>query len=206
MRRKVLRWCEKNQVSYIVGQAHHEGIKALTADFRKKVAQDFTETGEDQRQFMECEYCTKDGTKFRRIIVKVEHTDRGENVRCIVTNLKGDRQELYDQVYCARGDMENRIKEQQLGLFADRTSTSQWWSNQLRLLLSTFAYILLDRLRTQALKGTDWVKKQCSTLQVNLIKIGAVITRNTRKVRIHLSSSYPHQDIFEHAYLNLMSG
>ena len=101
---------------------------------------------------------------------------------------------------------QNRIKEQPLGLFADRTSTSKWWSNQLRLLLSTFAYILVDRLRTQALKATDWVKKQCSTLQVKLIKIGAVMTRNTRRIRLHLSSAYPHQDIFKIAYQNIMSG
>ena len=206
MRRKVLRWSEANKVSYIVGQAHHAGIKALTAGFRAKVAEDFTKTGEKQRQFMELGYRPKDGTTFRRVIMKAEHTAQGENPRCIVTNLSGDPQELYDKVYCARGDMENRIKEQQLGLFADRTSTSQWWSNQFRLLLSTFAYILLDRLRTHALKGTEWAKKQCSTLQVKLIKIGAVITRNTRRIKVHLSSSYPHQDIFEHAYRNLMSG
>ena len=206
MRKKVLRWCEVNQVNYIVGQAHHSGIKVVTKAFREKVAKDFEDTGEDQRQFMECGYRTKEGTTFRRVIIKVEHTNRGENARCIVTNLAGDPQGLYDQIYCARGDMENRIKEQQMGLFADRTSTSQWWSNQLRLLMSTFAYILMDRLRTDALKGTTWVKKQCTTLQVNLIKIGAVITRNTRRVRIHLSSSYPHRDIFRHDYQNLMSG
>ena len=101
---------------------------------------------------------------------------------------------------------QNRIKEQPLGLFADRASTAKWWSNQRRLLLSTFAYILMDRLRTQALKGTDWVKKQCTILQVKLIKIGAVITRNTRRIRLHLSSAYPHQDIFQTAYQNIMSG
>lgn len=206
MRKKVLRWCEKSQVNYITGYSNHEGIKEVTAEFRKKVAKDFEETGEDQRQFMEFGYRTQDGSKFRKVIVKVEYTERGENVRCIITNLKGDPQELYDNQYCARGDMENRIKEQQLGLFADRTSTTKWWSNQLRLLLSTFAYILMDRLRTQALKGTDWVKKQCTTLQVKLIKIGAVITRNTRRIRIHLSSAYPHQDIFKTAYQNIMSG
>jgi len=204
MRRKVLRWCEANTVDYIVGQAHHQGIKPLTQDFRDKVAKDFNKTGEKQRQFMELGYRPKDGRTFRRVIVKAEHTSRGENPRCIVTNLSGDPQELYDTVYCARGDMENRIKEQQLGLFADRTSTSQWWSNQFRLLLSTFAYIILDRLRTQAFKGTEWAKKQCSTLQVKLIKIGAVITRNTRRIKIHLSSAYPYQEIFERAYRNLM--
>ena len=206
MRKKVLRWCEKNQVNYITGYSNHDGIKEVTAEFRQKVAQDFEETGEDQRQFMEFGYRTTDGSKFRKVIVKVEYTERGENVRCIVTNLEGNPQELYDNQYCARGDMENRIKEQQLGLFADRTSTTKWWSNQLRLLLSTFAYILMDRLRTQALKGTEWVKKQCTTLQVKLIKIGAVITRNTRRIRIHLSSAYPHKDIFQVAYQNIMSG
>lgn len=206
MRKKVLRWCEKNGVDYIVGQAHHEGIKTVTDAFREKVKEDYERSGEDQRQFMECGYRTKEGNKFRRVIVKGEYTERGENARCIVTTLGGEPQELYDTVYCARGDMENRIKEQQLGLFADRTSTTKWWSNQLRLLLSTFAYILMDRLRTDALEGTEWVKKQCTTLQVNLIKIGAVITRNTRRVCIHLSSSYPHKGIFQHAWSKLMSG
>lgn len=206
MRKKVLRWCEKRQINYIVGQAHHAGLKKVTADFRAQVKADFERTGEEQRQFMECGYRTKEGNKFRRVIIKVEHTARGENTRCIVTNLEGEPQELYDTVYCARGDMENRIKEQQMGLFADRTSTTGWWSNQFRLLLSTFAYILMDRLRTQGLKDTEWVKKQCTTLQVNLIKIGAVITRNTRRVQIHLSSAYPHRGIFQHAYNNLMSG
>jgi hypothetical protein len=206
MRKKVLRWCEKSGVDYIVGQAHHEGLKKVSEAFRQKVKEDFEKTEKEQRQFTECGYRTQEGSKFRRVIVKVEYSQRGENTRCIVTTLKGDPQELYDTVYCARGDMENRIKEQQLGLFADRTSTTGWWSNQLRLLMSTFAYILLDRLRTQALKGTDWVKKQCTTLQVNLIKIGAVITRNTRRICIHLSTSYPHQNIFKHAWRNLMSG
>ena len=206
MRKKILRWCEEHQVKYITGYSNHSGIKEITAEFRQKVAQDFKETGEDQRQFMEFGYRTKEGVKFRKIITKVEYTERGENTRCIVTNLEGDPQELYDQQYSARGDMENRIKEQQLGLFADRTSTSKWWSNQLRLLLSTFAYILMDKLRTQALKGTSWVKKQCTTLQVKLIKIGAVMTRNTRRIRIHLSSAYPHQDIFKTAYQNILSG
>jgi len=206
MRNKVLRWCEKNGVSYIVGQTNHAVIKAATESFRAQVKADYEETGEEQRQFMECGYRRKNGTTFRRVIIKVEYTARGENVRCIVTNLSGEPQALYDTVYCARGEMENRIKEQQLGLFADRTSTTDWWSNQLRLLLSTFAYILMDRLRTHGLKGTDWMKKQCTTLQVNLIKIGAVVVRNTRRVRIHLSTAYPHKEIFQHAYQNIMSG
>ena len=206
MRKKILRWCEQNQVHYITGYSHHQGVKAVTEEFRQKVAQDFEETGQDQRQFMEFGYRADKESKFRKIITKVEYTARGENARCIVTNLEGEAHELYSKEYCARGDMENRIKEQQLGLFADRTSTSKWWSNQLRLLLSTFAYVLMDRLRTDALKGTEWVTKQCTTLQVKLIKIGAVITRNTRRIRIHLSSSYPHQDIFQTAYQNIMSG
>ena len=121
MRRKVLRWCEAHGVSYIVGQAHHKGIKKVTSEFRAKVAEDFQKTGEKQRQFMEFGYRPKDGITFRRVIIKAEHTEQGENPRCIVTNLTGEPQDLYDNVYCARGDMENRIKEQQLGLFADRT-------------------------------------------------------------------------------------
>ena len=138
--------------------------------------------------------------------MKAEHTHRGENNRYIVTSLTGDPQQLYDDVYCARGDMENRIKEQQLGLFADRTSCSKWWANQLRLLLSTFSYVIMDRLRTLYLCGTKWAKLQCSTIRTKLIKIGAVITRNTRRVRVCFSSAYPDQELFAELHGRLMSG
>ena len=125
-------------------------------------------------------------------------TDKGPNPRFIVTNLEGDPQTLYDDVYCARGDMENRIKEQQLGLFADRTSAHQWWANQFRLLLSSLAYVLMDGIRRLGLPGTELARAQMSTLRLNLFKIGAVILRNTRRIRFLLSSAYPYQPLVSH--------
>ena len=114
----------------------------------------------------------------------------------IVTNLEGEARALYEDLYCARGEMENRIKEAQLGLFADRTSCHYFAANQFRLLLSSLAYILNERLRTLALSGTEFARLQASTLRVKLLKIGAVILRNTRRVRVLLSSAFPHQAIF----------
>ena len=133
---------------------------------------------------------------MRRVIVKAEHTEQCCNPRYVLTNLTGDPQRLYDQIYCARGEMENRIKEQQLDLFADRTSCSKWWPNQFRLLLSSLAYLLLEALRRLGLKGAEPARAQCGTIRLKLLKIGAVIRRNTRRVYFHFSSAYPYQELF----------
>jgi len=130
----------------------------------------------------------------------------GVNIRFIVTTLEGRAQKLYDQVYCARGDMENRIKEQQLGLFADRTSSSYWWANQLRLLFSALAYVLLSHIRRTALHGTRLACAQMTTLRLKLIKIGAVILRNTRRIRILMASAYPYKRTFITAAARLKPG
>lgn len=103
---------------------------------------------------------------------------------------------LYEEIYCARGDMENRIKEQQLDLFADRTSCHSWWPNQFRLLLSSCAYVLISALRRTVLKGTELAKAQCNTVRLKLCKIGGIVISNTRKVKFFLSSSYPYQNLF----------
>lgn len=113
-----------------------------------------------------------------------------------MTNLEGQAQALYEEIYCARGEMENRIKEQQLGLFSDRTSCHAWWANQFRLLLSSLAYVLLEALRRLGLSGTELARAQVGTIRLRLLKIGAVITRNTRRVRLWLSSSFPLQQLF----------
>ena len=115
---------------------------------------------------------------FHLIIAKIEHGPKGANPRFVVTNLAGDPQTLYDTLYCARGDMENRIKEQQLGLFADRTSCHAWWPNQFRLLLSSLAYVLMETIRRLALKGTELARAQVTTIRLKLLKIGAVISRS----------------------------
>jgi hypothetical protein len=128
------------------------------------------------------------------------------NPRFLVTNLADATQKLYDEVYCARGEMENRIKEQQLGLFADRTSCHGWWANQFRLLLSSFAYVLLERLRALGLAGTELARAQAGTIRLKLLKIGAVVLRNTRRIQLLLSSSYPYQRIFGQVAQSLGSG
>ena len=119
--------------------------------------------------------------------------DKGANPRYIVTNLPGEAKHLYEKLYCARGDMENRIKEQQLDLFADRTSAHKWWANQFRLLLASLAYILLETIRRVGLKGTELARAQAGTIRLKLLKIGAVIIRNTRRVHLMLASFYPFQ-------------
>ena len=130
------------------------------------------------------------------MIAKLEHSRRGANPRYIVTSLKGDPQTLYERLYCARGDMENRIKEQQLDLFSDRTSCHAWWPNQFRLLLASLAYTLMETIRRIGLKGTALARAYVGTLRLKLLKIGAVILINTRRVRFLLASACPHQDLY----------
>ena len=131
------------------------------------------------------------------MILKAEHMGQGSNPRYVVTNLTGDPQHLYEKVYCARGEMENRIKEQQLDMFADRTSCSLWWPNQFRLLLSTLAYTLMAAIRRIALRNTELGHATCGTIRLKLFKVGAVVIRNTRRVKLLLSSSYPYQALFQ---------
>jgi len=130
------------------------------------------------------------------VIVKAEHSEGGPNPRFVVTNMPGDEQELYDGVYCQRGDMENRIKEQQLGLFADRTSSHWFSTNQFRLLMSSAAYVLMETLRRVGLKDTDLAGAQISTIRTKLLKIGARVKASVRRIVFHLASGYPLQNLF----------
>jgi len=192
----VLGWCERNGVEYIVGLARNERLRALAHTLLERAEYRFEQTAEKQRLFGEIHYAANTWKRSRRVIVKAEHTNKGANPRYIVTNIKGDPGHLYDALYCARGDMENRIKEQQLDLFADRTSCHRWWANQFRLLLASLAYTLLETIRRLGLKGTKLARAQCGTLRLKLLKVGAVIVRNTRRVRFLLSSAYPYQELF----------
>ena len=205
-RQKILSWCERNDVFYIVGYTRNSRLSAMIQQKLKLAEQRCDDTGEKQRDFMDLQYGAKTWTTKRHIIAKLEVTDKGPNPRFIVTNLPGSAQALYDTVYCARGDMENRIKEQQLGLFADRTSAHEWWANQFRLLLSSLGYILLESIRRLALKGTELENAQAGTIRLKLLKIGAVILRNTRRIRFLLSSHYPYQDLFRSVAARLQSG
>lgn len=196
---KMLRWCEKNGVQYIVGLAKNTRLQALSAEVMQQASKDFDEQRVKQRRFEWIDYAADSWDKPRRIIVKAEHGPKGANPRFVVTNLDGQAQQLYDKVYCARGEMENRIKEQQLGLFADRTSCGHWWSNQLRLLFSSAAYVLIDTLRRLGLEGTELARAQVTTIRLKLFKVGTVILRNTRRIQLLFSSAYPYQDLFRHA-------
>jgi hypothetical protein len=193
---RMLRWCEKHHVGYIVGLAKNKRINAIAEPWLAEARDSFQRTGQKQRIFAQVQYGALTWDQSRRVIVKAEHSVMGRNPRYVVTNLPGNPQRLYDKIYCQRGDMENRIKEQQLGLFSDRTSCHHWWPNQLRLLLSSLAYVLLDTLRRLALKGTELAYAQCGTIRLKLLKIGAVVLRNTRRIRFHLASSYPYQQLF----------
>jgi hypothetical protein len=195
-RRRILTWCERNAVGYCVGLAKNSRLNALTQWQRASLAHQFADSGVKQRSFAELRYAAHTWRTERRVIARLEHTDKGDNPRYIVTNLAGAPRTLYEQLYCARGEMENRIKEAQLGLFADRTSCQHFAANQFRLLLSSLAYILTERLRTVALAGTEFGRLQAITLRAKLLKIGAVIVRNTRRVRVMLSSAFPHQELF----------
>jgi len=140
-------------------------------------------------------------------VAKAEYLDKGENPRFVVTSLtvaEWAAQDLYEKFYCARGEMENRIKEQ-MCLFADRLSTDEMKGNQLRLYFSALAYSLVEALRRLALKGTEWAQAQVDTIRLKLLKIGAVVKISVRRVVLQLSSSYPWKDIFAQAYHALRS-
>jgi hypothetical protein len=192
---KLLGWCDRNGVDYIVGLAKNKRLNTLAEVTLAKAAQQFAKTGCKARLFTGFRYATRSWDHKRRVIARIEHDRQGSNPRYVVTNLTGAGRALYEQVYCARGEMENRIKEQ-LQLFSGRTSCHEWWPNQFRLLLSSLAYVLLEAIRRLGLHGTELARAQMSTIRLKLLRIGAVIVRNTRRVRLYLSSAYPAQALF----------
>jgi len=200
-REKLMAWCEREGMDYIFGLAQNERLKKQIAPQMAQAEKQYLETKAPARVFTEFFYATeKTWSCERRVIAKAEHITKGANPRFVVTSLSSQQmpaQELYEKEYCARGECpENRIKEQQLDLFADRTSTGKMWSNQLRLYFSSIAYILLQTLRRTALAGTDLEKAQCGTIRLKLLKIGAQIRVTVRKVWVSLSSGYPHAALF----------
>lgn len=196
-RRRHLYWCEKNHVDYIIGLAKNNRLKTELAASMIKAENEYESTGKKAKVYTCFDYAAGSWhERKRKVIGKAEFNNRGENPRFILTTLDGEPQELYENIYCARGDMENRIKEQQLGLFSDRTSAHGWWTNQLRILLAGFAYVLFERMRNTALKGTELAKAQVGTIRLKLLKIGAVIRRNTRSIKFSFSSSYPYKYLF----------
>jgi hypothetical protein len=204
-RQRILNYCERADVHYIIGLARNPGLQAMTQLVELALKEEFEQTALKQREVGEFVYAAGSWAKERRVITRLEYGDQGNNPRYVVTNMSGDAAHLYDQVYCQRGEAENRIKEAQVGLFATRTSCHVFQSNQLRVLLAALGYVLIERLRALALAGTALATAQVDTLRVKLLKLAAVVTRNTRRIRLHLASNWPSAGIFQHAMSQLRS-
>ena len=193
---KMLRWCDHHEVGYIIGLAKNKCLNRLTASLQDEAAACFAATGHKVRWFTDFQYAARSWDGARRVIAKIEHSQHGVNPRYVVTNLEGDAKQLYDKLYCARGDMENRIKENQLDMFGDRTSCQHWWPNQFRLLLASLAYTLIEAIRRIALKGTELANAYVGTIRLKLFKIGAVILKNTHRIRFLLASGCPYKELY----------
>lgn len=200
---RLMRWCDRNNVGYIIGLARNPVLENLARQLIARARRQFEQTHHKQRVFGDISYAAETWDRQRRIIVKAEHLERGQNTRFLVTNLEGDPQKLYDELYCQRGEAENRIKEQQLHLFADRTSCHDFVANQVRVLLSAAAYVLMGTLRRQALADTELSNAQVDTIRLKLLKIGARIVCSVRRIVIHLAGSYPFKHIFAHVLSHL---
>jgi hypothetical protein len=209
-REEVLRWCEDNGVDYIIGLAKNSRLVAAIAAESERARQRFEETRQPARCFAELRYQTRETwSRERRVVAKAEHLAKGPNPRFVVTSLPVERraaQPLYEQDYCGRGEMENRIKEQQLHLFADRTSAHTMRGNQVRLFFSSIAYVLLEALRRLGLAGTGLAEAQCQTIRLKLLKIGALVRVTVRKVWVKLSGGFPYAEVFRRVHANLARG
>ena len=194
----LMNWCDRNGVDYVIGISKNSVLSEKSAITRALSASMYEIERKNQKRFDAFDYKAGSWPYYRRVIVKAEYNEKGENTRYVVTTLKANPKTLYQQHYCYRGDMENRIKEQK-SLFSDRTSCHHWWPNQLRVLLSGFAYTLVEALRRVALADTEMAKCQVDTIRLKLFKIGGVIIRNTRRIQVMLSSHYPHQRLFAKA-------
>lgn len=199
---RMMRWCDRHDVYYVLGISRNPVLERMSAGFLAAAEEMFRQTGAKQRHFHEVRYAAQTWDRQRRVIVKAERLLEGPNLRFVVSNLPGIPDEkgyspadLYDGLFIARGDMENRIKEQQLGLFADRTSCTSFLSNQFRLMLSSFAYLLVEHLR-RMLRNTELAAAQVSTIRLKLFKVAARVVVSVRRVWLHLSSAYPLQTLF----------
>jgi len=199
-RDEIMTWCEKNHVDYLFGIAKNTRLLKKMYKKMKKARAKYYRTGKSARYFKDFRYKPlKNWEKPRRVVGKAEHLKKGENPRFVVTSLPKEylkAKELYEDLYCSRGEMENRIKEQQLHLFSDRTSTAVMRANQLRLYFSSVAYVILNEIRNVGLKGTKFEKYQCDNIRLKILKMGAEVKVSVRRVYVSLSQSYPYKDIF----------
>ena len=206
-REDLMAWCEMHGVDYILGMPKNSRLKAAITEEMAQAKLQYEATDQAARVFKDFRYQTRSSWSCeRRVVGKAEYMAKGENPRFVVTTLStkdwGARS-LYEDLYCGRGDMENRIKEQQMALFADRTSTHEMRSNQLRLYFSSFAYVLMQTLRRLGLEGTSMAKAQCDTIRLKLFKIGAHIRISVRRVRVAFSESYPYANLFRQVIARL---
>ncbi len=206
-REGIMTWCEEENVDYVLGLARNDRLSARITRSMEKARRKHLRSGKPERVFETFSWRTLTSwNRRRRVVAKAEYLPLGENPRYIVTSISGRRvgaRELYEDVYCARGDMENRIKEQQLHLFADRTSSSEFRANQIRLYFSSIAYLLMSALRRIGLEETELARAQCNTIRLKLLKIGAQVRVTVRKVWVAMSSAYPRARIFEQVYAKL---
>jgi hypothetical protein len=211
-RNELMSWCENNRVDFVFGLARNQRLRKIIGAQMYEATQEWNRTGKPARVFAEFDYQTrrtKQGgwERKRRVVAKAEHIDGKENPRFVVTSLSSESwagKALYEELYCARGDMENRIKEQ-FSLFADRVSTETMRANQMRLYLSSMAYVLVSGLRRLGLKATELAQAQVSTIRTKLLKIGAQIRVTVRKVWVSMASSYPWQGLYQQVWTNLRS-
>jgi len=201
---RMMRWCDRHGVDYLLGLAKNDRLRRLARRSRVTARWRYRRGGLKQRLFEEFPYAAETWDRPRRVIAKAEHSKQGENPRFLVTSLAGDPQALYDERYCPRGDAENRIKEQQLGLFADRTSCQAFRANQFRVLLSAAAYVLIETLRRVGLAQTELACAQVQTIRLKLLKIGGRVVRSVRRIVVHLASGYPFQQTFRAILSRLM--
>jgi hypothetical protein len=202
-REELMGWCEQNHVDYVFGLARNQRLRRIIAAQMQQARLMHLSTAKAVRVFTEFDYQTrKSWSRSRRVVAKAEYLDKGENPRFVVTSLTADQwasQDLYEKFYCARGEMENRIKEQ-MCLFADRLSTDEMKGNQLRLYFSALAYTLVEALRRLGLKGTEWAQAQVDTIRSKLFKIGSLVRISVRRILLQLSSAYPWKDIYARAF------
>ena len=202
-REELMAWCEANRADYLFGLARNQRLRRLIGKQMHEAQLRHQDTAKAARVFTEFQYKThKSWSNVRRVVAKAEYLDKGENPRFVVTSLAADpwpAQQLYEKFYCARGEMENRIK-QQMCLFADRLSTDEMKGNQLRLYFSALAYTLVEALRRLALKGTEWAQSQVDTIRLKLFKIGTLVRISTRRIVLQMSSTYPWKDLYARAF------
>ncbi len=206
-REELTGWCERHGVEYVFGLAKNPRLnKAIEAEL-EQARRGYEDSGEATRVFKDFQYRTRTSwSRSRRVVGKAEHLSKGANPRFVVTSLSSEdypAQALYEALYCARGDMENRIKEQQLALFADRTSTATLRANQLRLYIFSLAYCLLQALRRLGLQGTVLARAQCDTIRLKLLKLGAQVRVTVRNVWVSFSESYPYAGLFSEVHAQL---